>query len=250
MSRVLAIHAHPDDLELLAGGTLALLARAGCEVIMVTATAGEGGSAEHEPNATAALRKAEAAASAARIGATYRCLGFPDLGVFNDDASRRAVTELIRAERPEVVITGSPEDYHPDHEAISLLVRDACFAAPVANYRTGPAAALDAIPALYFFDAVGARDRSGQRHARDFGVDVTGVLDVKLAMTAEHASQVAWVARHHGIADYVADVERFTRRVGKDFGVPAAEGFRQYRHEPYPRAAVLQGLLGGVLPVG
>ena len=154
MSRVLAIHAHPDDLELLAGGTLALLARAGCEVVMVTATAGEGGSAEHEPDATAALRKAEAAASAARIGATYRCLGFPDLGVFNDDASRRAVTEMIRAERPDVVITSSPEDYHPDHEAISTLVRDACFAAPVAGYRTGPAAALTTIPALYFVDAV------------------------------------------------------------------------------------------------
>jgi N-acetylglucosamine malate deacetylase 1 len=244
MSRVLAIHAHPDDLELLAGGTLALLARAGCDVVMVTATAGEGGSAEHGPDETAALRKAEAAASAARIGATYRCLGFPDLGVFNDDASRRAVTELIRAERPEVVITGSPKDYHPDHEAISILVRDACFAAPVANYRTGPAAALDAIPALYFVDAVGARDRSGQRHARDFGVDVSDVLDLKLAMIVAHASQVAWVAHHHGIADYVADVERFTRRVGKDFGVAAAEGFRQYRHEPYPRAPVLQQLLG------
>ena len=52
-------------------------------------------------------------------------------------------------------ITGSPQDYHPDHEAISLLVRDACFTAPVANYRTGGAAALPGIPSLYFTDAIG-----------------------------------------------------------------------------------------------
>ena len=68
------------------------------------------------------------------------------------------------------------------------------------------------------------------------GVDVSGVLDLKLAMTAEHASQLAWVARHHGIADYVADVERFTRRVGKDFGVPAAEGL-----PPIPPRALSAG---------
>lgn len=244
MTRVLAVHAHPDDLELLAGGTLALLAQGGADIVMVTATAGEGGSAEHGPEETAEIRIAEARAAAALIGAEYRCLGFPDLGVFNDDASRRAVTELIRNARADIVITASPEDYHPDHEAISALVRDACFAAPVANYRTGPAAALTAIPRLYFTDAVGARNRQGQRHVRDFGVDVTETLSTKLAMIAEHRSQVAWVARHHGVADYSADVERFSRRVGRDFGVAAAEGFRQYRHEPYPGDAALQDLLG------
>lgn len=242
MVNILAIHAHPDDLELLAGGALALLASGGHQVTLVTATAGEGGSAEHSAEETGHIRQAEAAAAAALIGADYRCMGFPDLGVFNDDASRRAVTELIRAVGPDVVITASPEDYHPDHEAISILVRDACFAAPVANYRTGEAPALAAIPALYFVDAVGARDRSGARHARDFGVDVSSTLAAKLAMIAAHKSQVAWVARHHGIPDYSADVERFTRRVGKDFGVMAAEGFRHYRHPPYPRSEVLQDL--------
>ncbi|HET6971022.1 MAG TPA: PIG-L family deacetylase [Phenylobacterium sp.] len=244
MTRILALHAHPDDVEWLAAGTLARLTAAGHAVVIATATAGEGGSAEHDPAETGRIRQAEAAAAAALIGADYRCLGFPDLGVFNDDPSRRAVTELIRALAPEIVITAAPIDYHPDHEAVSLLARDACFAAPVANYRTGPAPATPAIPHLYFMDPVGGRDRSGARVARDFGVDVGETFGLKQAMLAKHESQAAWVAKQHGIADHLADMERWTRRVGRDFGVALAEGFRQYRHEPYPKTPRLQDLLG------
>lgn len=247
MAVILAVHAHPDDLDILAGGSLAYLSSVGHRVVMATATAGEGGSAEAGPDETGRTRKAEAAASAAHIKAEYRCLGFPDLGVFNDDASRRAVTELLREVRPDVVITGSPADYHPDHEAISLLARDACFAAPVANYRTGGAAALAGIPALYFTDAIGNRDRDGHRLKRDFGVDITRQFAVKRAMIAEHRSQVAWVAKQHGVADFLADTEAWSRHVGADFGVAYAEGFRQYRHTPYPKATVLQQLLGPLL---
>lgn len=244
MAVILAVHAHPDDLEILAGGTLALLVARGHRVRIVTATAGEGGSAEHAPEETARIRLAEAAAAAALIGAEYACAGFPDLGVFNDDPTRRAVTEIVRAARPDVVITASPVDYHPDHEAIGLLVRDACFAAPVANYGTGPAAALEAIPHLYFTDPIGGRDREGTPVARDFGVDVAEVFALKRAMLAEHRSQAAWVARQHGIADQLANLEAWNRRVGRDFGVAFAEGFRQYRHQPYPKTALLQDLLG------
>lgn len=247
MATILAVHAHPDDVEILMGGTLALLAGQGHAIRIVTATAGEGGSADFDPAETGRIRQAEAARSAVRIGAEYRCLGFPDLGVFNDDASRRAVTELVRWARADVVITGSPADYHPDHEAISILVRDACFAAPVANYRTGPSPALDAIPALYFVDAIGGRDRDGVRLKRDFAVDIGATFGVKRAMLAEHRSQASWVLKQHGIADLGADMEAWSRRVGSDFGVEFAEGFRQYRHLPYPRAPVLQDLVGEAL---
>lgn len=247
MANIVAVHAHPDDLEILAGGTLACLAGLGHAVTMVSATAGEGGSAQYGPDETRKIRLGEAAAAAAHIKAQYRCLGFPDLSVFNDDASRRAVTELLRETRPDVVITASPADYHPDHEAISLLVRDACFAAPVANYKTGGAQALPGIPTLYFTDAIGGRDRDGHKLKREFGVDVGRHYDTKRAMLAEHRSQVSWVAKQHGIADFMGDMDAWTRKVGHDFGVSYAEGFRQYRHPPYPREMKLQHLLGSVV---
>ena len=131
MAAILAFHAHPDDIEHLAAGALALLAKDGHRITIATATAGEGGSTEHGPEETARIREAEAAASAAIIGAAYRCVGLADLAVFNDDASRRRVTETVRLVAPDIVITASPADYHPDHEATSALVRDACFAASV-----------------------------------------------------------------------------------------------------------------------
>lgn len=247
MSRVLAIHAHPDDIEWLAAGTLALLAKAGHQLAIVTATAGEGGSAEYGPEETSRIRRSEAAEAAALIGAEYRCLGFPDLGVFNDDPSRRRVTELIRAMAPDVVITASPIDYHPDHEAISLLVRDACFAAPVANYRTGAAEPLAAIPHLYFTDGAGGRDREGRPQPRDFAIDIGAAFAVRREMLDRHASQAAWVRKHHAIDDHLASMEAWARRVGRDYGVEFAEGFRQYRHEPYPKTPLLQDLLADAL---
>ena len=247
MTAILAIHAHPDDIETLGAGALALLAQGGHRITLATLTAGEGGSTETEPAETARIRQAEAMAAAAIIGADYRCAGLPDLGVFSDDAARRTVTELIRAARPAIVITSSAADYHPDHEATSQLVRDACFASSVPNYRTGPAAALGAIPHLYFMDAIGGRDRQGVPVIPDFGADIASVFETKRAMLAAHESQIRWVARQHGIPDQVASLETWARRRGRDFGVEMAEGFRQYRHHPYPGSPLLQELLGQAL---
>ena len=247
MTVILAIHAHPDDIETLGAGALALLAKAGHAVTLVTLTAGEGGATDTTPAETARIRKAEATAAAAIIGANYRCGDLPDLGVFSDDASRRRVTELIRWARPDMVITSSPADYHPDHEATSQLVRDACFASSVPNYRTGEVRALDAIPHLYFMDPIGGRDRDGVPVVPEFGADIAAVFETKRAMLAAHESQIRWVARQHGIPDQVASLEKWARRRGRDFGVEMAEGFRQYRHQPYPNTPLLQELLGQAL---
>jgi LmbE family N-acetylglucosaminyl deacetylase len=247
MAAILAVHAHPDDIEHLAAGTLAILAAKGHAVSIATLTAGECGSAETDLAATGRIRKAEASVAAALIGAQYRCADLADLGVFNDDAARRAVTELIRWAAPDVVLAASPADYHPDHEAASQLTRDACFASSVPNYRTGPAAALAAIPHLYFMDPIGGRDREGARIVADFGADIEGGFALKQQMLSAHVSQAEWVARQHGIADHLGSMEAWSRRRGRDFGRPLAEGFRQYRHEPYPKSPLLQRLLGEAL---
>lgn len=244
MAAILAVHAHPDDIETLAAGTLALLASRGHRIVIGTATAGEGGSTETTADETARIRRAEAAAAAAVIGADYLCAGLSDLGVFNDDTGRRRITELVRAAKPDIVIAASPTDYHPDHEAVSLLARDACFAASVPNYRTGEAAPLEAIPHLYFMDPIGGRSRDGVRVKPDFGADIDGFLDTKKRMLMAHESQVAWVARQHHIADFTASMVAWSERRGRDFGVRYAEGFRHYRHQPYPRDPALQQLLG------
>lgn len=247
MASILCIHAHPDDAEILAGGTLALLAQSGHDVTIVSMTPGDCGTTEYGPDEIAAIRRREAADSASHIGAKYFCAEFRDMAIFNDDESRRRVTELLRRFRPDVVITASPEDYHCDHEATSILVRDACFGASAPNYKTGrenAVAALDAIPHLYFVDSVGGVTRFGTTVEPDFFVDVASTLRSKREMLARHSSQRAWLKRQHGIDDYIETMEEWTRTRGLSAGTDYAEGFRRYPGHPYPQTPLLEGLLG------
>jgi N-acetylglucosamine malate deacetylase 1 len=248
--RVLCIHAHPDDAEILAGGTLALLAKAGLRITIVTMTAGDCGSAELGPEELSTIRKAEARAAAALIGAEYLCAGFCDLSIFNDDASRRRVTELLRQVGPEVILTASPEDYLCDHETTSQLVRDACFGAALPNYRTGnDAVALAGIPHLYFMDPIGMVDRAGKAVTPDFTVDVRLSFETKRSMLAKHESQRAWLRRQHNIDNYLDQMEEWTRSAGSRAGVSLGEGFRQYRAHPYPATPLLQEALSAYVLV-
>jgi LmbE family N-acetylglucosaminyl deacetylase len=247
MTHILAFHAHPDDSDALCGGTLALLASKGHRITIATMTAGDCGSTNTSLEETAAIRKTEAASAAALIGAAYDCAGVPDLCVFNDDATRRKTVELIRRNAPDVVITAAPVDYHPDHEATSILVRDACFAVSVPNYRTGPAPAMNAIPHLYFMDPIGARNRDGSKVVPDFAVNVEAFVETKKKMLASHKSQFAWVAHQHGEDDYLLPLLRQSEKRGKEFGVQAAEAFKHYRGTPYPSSPLLQELLGEAL---
>ncbi|MHB1557713.1 MAG: PIG-L deacetylase family protein [Isosphaeraceae bacterium] len=246
-TRILALHAHPDDVEFQCAGTLIRLRRLGCALTIATMTPGDCGSAEHDPDAIAAIRRAEAAASAALIDAEYLCLEFRDLAIFNDDESRRRVTEVLRRTRPDVILTAPPSDYIADHEMTSLLVRDACFAAPCPNYATRqwePAAPLARIPHLYFVDPLGGHDREGNRAHADLLVDVSELFDTKRRMLACHVSQRDWLLRQHGIDEYLEIQARWGAARGKALGVAQAEAFRQYRGHPYPSDDRLGTLLG------
>ena len=96
-------------------------------------------------------------------------------------------------------------------------------------------------------DPIGGRDREGVWTIPDFGADVSAVFETKKAMLACHVSQDAWVARQHDIPDHLASMEAWTRKRARDFETDLAEGFRQYRHHPYPRTPLLQELLGARL---
>jgi LmbE family N-acetylglucosaminyl deacetylase len=247
MATILAIHAHPDDVEILAGGTLALLASLGHEITVATFTPGDCGSRQLGPQEISAVRRQEAANAAALIGARYVCLEMRDLAIFPDDASRRRVTETLRQTRPDLVLTASPVDYLSDHEAASALVRDACFAAPAPNYDTrmeAPAPPLDRIPHLYFMDPIAGRDRDGRLVEPDFVVDIAQTFARKRAMLAEHASQRIWLRQHHGTDNYLDEMERWTRERGQLVGLPYGEGFRRYRGHAYPQSCLLEEWLG------
>jgi N-acetylglucosamine malate deacetylase 1 len=241
---ILAIHAHPDDVEILAAGTIMHLIGSGHGVTICSMTAGDCGSHEYRAEEIAKIRRAEAASAAEYVGADYICAEFLDLAIFNEDAARRRVTELLRRVQPDIVITASPVDYHCDHEATSVLVRDACFAAPTSNYDTGgDAPRLKQIPHLYFCDPDEGLDREGREVLPDFVVDVSGHIERKAEMLSRHASQRDWLKQHHGMDNYIETMREWCGGRGKLGGFAYGEGFRQYKCHPYPRTPGLQELL-------
>jgi LmbE family N-acetylglucosaminyl deacetylase len=248
--RILAIHAHPDDVEFQCAGTLARLKEAGCHVTIATMTAGDCGSAELGPAEISKVRRAEARRAADLLEADYVCLEFEDLGIVHDNDGRRRVTEAVRRARPDIVLTAPPVDYMCDHEMTSRLVRDACFAASIPNYATRqwePAAPLAKIPHLYYVDAIAGIDYFGKTLEPEFIIDVTATFDTKLKMLACHASQRNWLIKHHGMDDYLRAMRDWSAEQGRAAGVQYAEGFRQHLGHSYPQDNPICELLGGIV---
>jgi LmbE family N-acetylglucosaminyl deacetylase len=244
--RILAIHAHPDDVEFQCAGTLLLLKAKGHHVTIVTMTPGDKGSADLGPIEIAAVRRKEAKAAADRLGADYYCLEFRDLEIPYSNPARRRVTEIFRVTRPDIVLTAPPIDYMSDHEVTSKLVRDAGFNASVPNYATGaarPAARLTHIPHLYYVDPTEGLDYYGNRQPTGFIVDVSSVFEEKIAMLACHESQRNWLLAQHGIDEYLDACRRWSGKRGEEIGREFGEGFRQHLGHPYPHDNLLKALL-------
>jgi N-acetylglucosamine malate deacetylase 1 len=180
---VLAIGAHGDDLEMFCGGTLALYAQQGHRVTMCVVTDGRG-RPKGDPEQIAAVRKAEAQASADIIGARLVWLNVPDGALWFDEPTRHLFIEAIREAQPDVLITHPPDDYHPDHKTTSRLVMDAAQIARTANYPSQYAPHRAIMP-VAFMEAERGIDFLPEEY-----VDITSVWDIKLKMLLKHKSQL------------------------------------------------------------
>ena len=165
--RILGCGAHPDDIDIFFFGTLAAARAIGAEIGCLIATDGAAGGPT--PGADLARqRRAEATEAATGLGATPIFLDRPD-GALGNDAEAAALLEAeIARFAPDLVITHAPEDYHPDHRALSHLVLDAArFRAPVIYADTLMGNGFQ--PTLY--------------------VDITGHIEAKRAAIRAHQTQ-------------------------------------------------------------
>jgi LmbE family N-acetylglucosaminyl deacetylase len=137
IKKVLAVVAHPDDIDFGAAGTIAKLTDAGAEVVYCLVTDGDAGGFDREVDngGMAALRRAEQTAAAKCVGVEdLRFLGYPDGAVEQTLGLRRDISRVIRQVRPDLVLTSSPErNYalmgasHPDHRAVGGATLDAVY---------------------------------------------------------------------------------------------------------------------------
>ena len=175
---LLAIAAHPDDVELTCGGTLIKAARQGHRTGIVDLTGGETGT-----HGSGSLRAQEAARAAEVMGiAERRNAGLPDAGLFNTTETRRVVVELIRHFRPRVVILPYPIGRHPDHRIASELCRDASYLAGLRNYD---AAGEPHRPEKVLYTLAYREDPVKPT----FVVDISAEFETKLAAIRCYASQ-------------------------------------------------------------
>jgi LmbE family N-acetylglucosaminyl deacetylase len=217
--RILAVGAHPDDLEILCGGTLAKYARRGDHVVMAVATNGEVGSSTLAKTEIAALRKQEAEAAAGVIGAELLWMNYPDEFLFSTEQTRLEFLNIVRGVRPDVVFAHAPVDYHPDHRTSGQILWDIRVMTTVPNIQTDhPPCAV--IPEIYYMDTIAGIDFVPQHY-----VDITDSFEAKKRMLACHRSQAGWLEDQYGMS-YLEFIEYTGRYRGLQAGVRYAECFQ------------------------
>jgi bacillithiol biosynthesis deacetylase BshB1 len=231
---VLALAAHPDDVELCAGGTVCLLAQQGYDVGVVDFTKGQLGS-----RGSPEQRMEETERASGIIGLTAReNLGLMDGDIRNTRAVQREVIEVVRRYRPHIVLINAPESRHPDHEDAAELSTDALYYSGLKKIETtGPDGALQEPwrppHVLHYMQAI------------DFEptlvVDVTDVWDQRIEALQAFESQFFnpdYEAGEDEPETYVSNpqffkwIEARARTYGYQVGATYGEPFL-YRHGPF-----------------
>jgi len=226
--RLLILGAHPDDAEYHAGGLATLYRGSGHTVKMVSVTDGRSGHQSISPSELIGIRRAEAAASGAVIGAEYVTWDNPDGSLVPSLAIREQIIREIRTFCPDLVLTHRTNDYHPDHRAVGQSVQDASFLVTV------PGVVAD-VPALRRDPVVGYlpdRFTKPTPLAGDVVLDVGGQIDTIVAMLDCHRSQFYdWLPYNRGEREPVPESpgERIAwlRRWYTDLLRPMAERYRR-----------------------
>jgi N-acetylglucosamine malate deacetylase 1 len=233
---VLAISAHPDDIEFTMAGTLLLLKKAGCDIHLINIANGCDGSLTLPPAAIAAVRWQEAQASARIMGAVlHECL-VDDLEIFYTQELIRRVTAVVRTVKPDMVLTLSLEDYMEDHMNAARLAVTATFLRGVPNYRSVPdAEAVLEDAMVYHGTPISLTDMMRRPIVPEIYVDISSVIEEKQRMLACHESQKGWLDATQGFDSYLKTMREMSEKLGamSGQGFRYAEGWRRHEHAGY-----------------
>ena len=197
--RAFALAAHPDDIEFQMAGTLILLRRAGYEIHYMNIANGSCGTTEYGKAEIIAMRRAEAQAAAASIGAVFHESLVDDLAIFYEPGLLARVAAVMREVAPEILLLQSPQDYMEDHQNAVRLGVTAAFAREMPNFSTDPPRRTVAQPVtVYHAQPHGNRDPLRQPVRPELFIDIAEVLAEKRAMLALHTSQKTWLDRSPG----------------------------------------------------
>lgn len=216
---ILFVGAHPDDIETFAGGTAARYRDRGDKLFFCVATNGNVGSSTLKPDEIAAIRKKEAEAGAAILGAELIWLDFDDEFLIDSRETRLKFIDAFRVAQPDVVFCHWTNDYNPDHSISGYIVDECIHMAGVPNIKTEQPP-FGKIPAVYYMDTP-----AGVNFEPEIYVDISSTFTTKLEMVACHTSQNSWMKDIFGY-EMEAFLEIPAKFRGLQAGVPLAEAFR------------------------
>ncbi|HEX7252555.1 MAG TPA: bacillithiol biosynthesis deacetylase BshB1 [Thermoanaerobaculia bacterium] len=214
---VLALSAHADDIELTCGGTLIVLKDRGHSFGIVDLTRGEMGT-----RGTAEIRAREAKRASEILGASFReILDYGDGGLRVNRENELALIDVIRRERPRLILAPYPEDRHPDHRRAGEIITDAAYYAGLRKIETRFAAHRPQ-QTIYFSTAF--------VHAPNFVVDVTSAMERRFDAIRAYKSQFhdpasAEPATLLSQASFLKSIEARARYFGWMIGTEFGEGF-------------------------
>jgi len=224
---ILAIGAHPDDVELGCGATIAKEISLGKKVGILDLTKGELGT-----RGSAEIRAEEAKNGARILGVEIReNLGFADGFFVNDEKHQLEIIKIIRKYKPEIVLCNAFDDRHIDHPKGSKLVSDACFLSGLVKVETK----LDGVIQEAWRPKFVYHYIQWKNLEPDFVVDVSGFMDKKMAAVKAYSSQFYDPNSNEPTSpisskNFLDSVLYRAQDLGRLVGVEAAEGFNTERY--------------------
>lgn len=227
--KILAVGAHPDDLEIECYGTLAKYVKKGHKVYVCVVSSGDLGHYTIMPEELAKIRYEEGKAAAQIIGATdYINLGGHDTMISRYDKKLEyKLVDYIRKICPDLILAQYPDDYMSDHIETSALAFNAAFNATIPHLITEGNTMPEKVPSVIPFYYYAPSSKCAFKPT-EF-VDISEEMDVKLKALKCHKSQLDWLGEHDG-TDTVSGVEHQDGAYGRLAGVRYAEGFTTCRH--------------------
>jgi LmbE family N-acetylglucosaminyl deacetylase len=228
----LAAAAHPDDIEFMMAGTMALLRQAGWQLHYLNVANGSCGTVTLDKGPIVQARDQEARSAAAVLGACFHPPLVDDIEIYYERGTLRRLAAIVRQVRPVILLLPSLQDYMEDHTNTARLMVTAAFCRNMRNFPTDPPAEPVAEElAVYHAMPYGLRDALRHPVEPDFCVEVAGVMETKRQALSCHRSQKEWLDRSQGLGSYLRVMEEMAAQVARGAGRDSfAEGWRRHLH--------------------
>lgn len=213
---ILALFAHPDDVECICAGTLLKYKKAGHEIYIALTTSGNTGSNEiASREEIASIRESEMLVSAKYLDAEVMFLRYEDEFLFDTPETRRSVLTAIRWANPDVIFTHNPRDWSTDHNITAKLVTEVLLSVG-GKLHNADCPPIEKKPHVFF---------EGQKCF----VDISQEMETKMSMLRCHKSQIGWMETFYDGKDFTEHISAQSKMYGMWSGSKYAEGFEAHK---------------------